>query len=481
MPSACGFGDPEPELEPANSRAARAWLPSWRAALVAAVLAALLGGWAAFGPRCLHGSPLPARPAPGFGGLRSAHGTPFDWQQQRGRAVLVFFGYTHCPDVCPLTLAALGASLRDIGALATRVRVVFVTLDPQRDSAPLLRRYLAAFVPDGIGLRGSPAATARAARAWGVHWRRVVAHGQIWIDHSAAVTLVDPNGLLRARYGYAQLGDPALLARDLRRVLHAPLPAPSSARLSASPTPAPATPGRPGRGWPRAALLAWAAAAVLALLLHARGVPNGARRALFAGGCALCLAAAWGLRDPLASMTLYALALMSIGQLAPALLLLGWPPAARSAWRRRRAAPWLLDPSIAALAFVSMTLGLNLPGVFDHALADSLFSAPVGLLALIAGLSVWAQLLRGSSAFARGWQAGLYGWAVSLPMMLVAAVWVWSDHVLYTPYLDVLCLWNLGPLADQHSAGLVMFATGLPLQLRCAWLLIMPDSGIASA
>ncbi|OIQ79323.1 SCO1/SenC [mine drainage metagenome] len=123
--------------------------------------------------------------------------------------------------MCPLTLAALARSLHRLGGDASRVRVVFVTLDPQHDSAALLRSYLDSFVADGIALRGPEDATARAARAWGVHWRRVVADGQTWIDHSAAVVLVGPRGMLRARYGYAQLGDPALLAGDLRRVLGA--------------------------------------------------------------------------------------------------------------------------------------------------------------------------------------------------------------------------------------------------------------------
>ncbi len=196
-------------------------LPGWRALLVAAALAALLAAWSALGPRTLHGSPLAARPAPAFSGLRDTDGLAFSWRAQRGHAVLVFFGYTHCPDVCPLTLAALARSLHRLGADASRVRVVFVTLDPQHDSAALLRSYLGSFVAGGIALRGPDDATARAARAWGVHWRRVVADGHSWIDHSAAVVLVGPRGMLRARYGYAQLGDPALLAGDLKRVLGA--------------------------------------------------------------------------------------------------------------------------------------------------------------------------------------------------------------------------------------------------------------------
>jgi putative membrane protein len=126
--------------------------------------------------------------------------------------------------------------------------------------------------------------------------------------------------------------------------------------------------------------------------------------------------------------------------------------------------------------FVLLTLALNLPGLFETALADAVFSAPIGVLLLLGGLMMWAQLLDGSRGIRRRWLAGLIAWLASLPMMLVAAVWVWSPRVLYMPYRDVLCLWNLSPLQDQHYAGLAMFVAGLPLQLRAAWMVIMGDA-----
>ena len=175
-------------------------------------------------------------------------------------------------------------------------------------------------------------------------------------------------------------------------------------------------------------------------------------------------------------MSAYAAALMALGQGVSPLLLLGVPAATRAAWRAPRQrwwAQWLLDPWVAVAVFVLLTLALNVPGVFDSALANAVFSAPIGLLLLLGGLMLWAQLLDGSRAVRRRWVAGLLGWLAGTPMMVVAAFWVWSPHVLYMPYLDVLCLWNLSPLQDQHYAGLVMFVAGLPLQLRSAWLLIM--------
>ena len=237
-----------------------------------------------------------------------------------------------------------------------------------------------------------------------------------------------------------------------------------------------------GAGWSLPAWGGWLVAVVAVLLVYAR---LGLRRrwapwrmASFVLGCLATLAAAWGLHDPLQSMTTYAGALMLLGQGVSTLLLLGIPRRVRGTWRDARHAwwaQWLLDPWVAVAVFMLLTLALNVPGVFDTALSNALFSAPFGVLLLLGGLMMWAQLLDGSRGIRRRWLAGLVGWLAGLPMMLVAAVWVWSSQVLYMPYLDVLCLWNLSPLQDQHYAGLVMFVAGLPLQLRAAWMLIMSE------
>lgn len=193
-----------------------------RAVIVSLALLGALLGWSRLQPQgaALHGSPLAAVPAPAFTGFTDTQGRAFGWRQQRGRAVLVFFGYTHCPDVCPLTLAALAQSLQRLGALRQRVRVVFVTLDPARDTPSVLQAYVDSFLPDAIALRGSLAAVTASSRQWGVTWRRVdTGGGPYWIDHTAAVTLVSPDGRLLARYGYGQLTHPAWLADDLRHIL----------------------------------------------------------------------------------------------------------------------------------------------------------------------------------------------------------------------------------------------------------------------
>ena len=162
----------------------------------------------------LAGTPVPTRPAPPLD-LVDDTGRPFDEASLRGQPAWVTFGYTSCPDVCPTLLATLAAA-RD--QAAAPVRIVFVTLDPAQDDPTRLRDYLAAFADAQghapIGLTGTPAQTARAAAEWGISWRRAGA----FLDHTAQVSFLDPEGRLRLRYGFAQASDPAALARDARLV-----------------------------------------------------------------------------------------------------------------------------------------------------------------------------------------------------------------------------------------------------------------------
>lgn len=167
----------------------------------------------------LIGTPVPAGPTPPLA-LSKTDGRPFDLAAEHGRLILVYFGYTRCPDVCPTTLADVAAALAHLSAgEAARVRVAFVSLDPAADPAPALQGYLESFGPSPpfVGLTGSPKAVARAAAAWGVTWRK--AEGGFF-DHSSFVTAVDPGGIRRLRYGYAQTQDPVALAHDLSVLLH---------------------------------------------------------------------------------------------------------------------------------------------------------------------------------------------------------------------------------------------------------------------
>ena len=137
----------------------------------------------------------------------------------RGKAVALFFGYTQCPDVCPTTLAALAGAMKTLGADADRVQVIFVTVDPDRDTADLLAKYVPAFDPRFVGLRGDAAATERVAREFKVIYQKVpgTAPDRYTMDHSAGTFLFDPQGRLRVYEGNAASAD--VFAHDLRALL----------------------------------------------------------------------------------------------------------------------------------------------------------------------------------------------------------------------------------------------------------------------
>ena len=117
-----------------------------------------------------------------------------------GKVVSIFFGFTHCPDVCPTTLAEMKGVLDKLGPDdAKRVQVLFVTIDPERDTPALLANYVPAFHPSFIGLAGSPEATAKMAKDFKVFYQKVPGKtpGSYSMDHSAGSYVYDPQGRLR--------------------------------------------------------------------------------------------------------------------------------------------------------------------------------------------------------------------------------------------------------------------------------------------
>jgi putative membrane protein len=198
---------------------------------------------------------------------------------------------------------------------------------------------------------------------------------------------------------------------------------------------------------------------------------------LFAGviGILVVAISALWLRDPLASMSSYTAALMALNQIAPPLLLLSLPATMRAGRLSRGKAGalfnFLLDPWAATILFVGLSIAVSLPGVFDPTLVNALYAAPLGLLELLSGLLFWAQFVPATRSIRQGWLAGALAWIGAMPMTVVALVWMLSPHVLYTPYLDVICQWNIPPLVDQRWAGLLMFVAGVPVQLVGVWLL----------
>ena len=137
----------------------------------------------------------------------------------KGRVVVVFFGYTQCPDVCPTTMAELARVKKALGTDGQRVQGVFVTVDPERDTPEVLKAYLAAFDAGFIALRGSAEQTAAAAREFKVFYAKAPgkANGSYTVDHTAGSYVFDAKGQLRLFERYATPAD--ALAADLRQVL----------------------------------------------------------------------------------------------------------------------------------------------------------------------------------------------------------------------------------------------------------------------
>ncbi|MCW8906011.1 MAG: SCO family protein [Sedimenticola sp.] len=129
--------------------------------------------------------------------LTDHHGNLFQLEQLRGKLVLLSFGYTYCPDICPTELAALSRVLNALGDKAQQVQGVFISLDPQRDTPGVLKNYLAYFHEDLIGLTGSGEAIRKVARQYQVRYRKhEQPDGSYSMDHSANLYIVDRQGRL---------------------------------------------------------------------------------------------------------------------------------------------------------------------------------------------------------------------------------------------------------------------------------------------
>jgi len=150
--------------------------------------------------------------------LTDHNGQPRTLADFKGKVVTLFFGFTHCPDVCPTTMVEMANVMKELGPDAARVQVLFVTVDPERDTAEVLRRYVPAFHPSFLGLRGSAEETAKVAKEFKIHFQKQkLASGGYTVDHSAGTYILDGEVRLRlfAQYG---TGAPALL-HDIRQLL----------------------------------------------------------------------------------------------------------------------------------------------------------------------------------------------------------------------------------------------------------------------
>mgnify|MGYP001145617037 FL=1 len=157
-----------------------------------------------------------------FGGdlaLTGHDGKPHTLADFRGKAVVIFFGYTQCPDVCPTTLAELAEVMKQLGPDADRVQVLFVSVDPERDTQELLAHYVPAFDPRFLGLYGDAEATARTAKTFRVFYQKVPGKtpDSYTVDHTAGSYVYDTQGRLRLFIKHGTGPEP--IVHDLRLLL----------------------------------------------------------------------------------------------------------------------------------------------------------------------------------------------------------------------------------------------------------------------
>lgn len=151
--------------------------------------------------------------------LTDHHGNPRRLADFRGRAVVLFFGYTQCPDVCPTTMGNMREVMQVLGTEAAKVQVLFVSVDPERDTPQLLAQYVPAFHSSFLGLHGDAAAIEATAKEFKVFYRKQAGSSPTTysVDHTAGSYVFDPRGRLRL---YLRHGEtPERVAQDLRRLL----------------------------------------------------------------------------------------------------------------------------------------------------------------------------------------------------------------------------------------------------------------------
>ena len=165
-----------------------------------------LAAGAAESPELKSGVFKPARLAPDFS-LRGSDGSELKLSRYRGKVVALGFGYTSCPDVCPTTLAELAETRKRLGAAGKEFQVVYVTVDPERDSTERLHKYLGAFDPTFIGATGTNEELAAVRKAYGIVATKVPIEGvpsAYLVHHSSFVYLIDREGSLRAMSPYGR-------------------------------------------------------------------------------------------------------------------------------------------------------------------------------------------------------------------------------------------------------------------------------------
>ena len=153
-------------------------------------------------------------------GLRASDGGELKLAHYRGKVVLLVFGFTHCPAVCPVTLATLAEARRGLGADAKALQVIYVTVDPERDDVASIRKYLAGFDASFVGATGQPQALEAVRQRYGVTARKIPPAGggpDYGVSHSTSIWLIDRDGRLRALMPFGHSA--ADFAHDVRQLL----------------------------------------------------------------------------------------------------------------------------------------------------------------------------------------------------------------------------------------------------------------------
>lgn len=166
------------------------------------------------------GTPYPdPQPAPDFA-LTATDGQRFRLSEHQGQIVLIFFGYTSCPDVCPMTLTEAKQVLQGLGDDREQVAFLFITVDPERDTPEVLANYVTAFHPAILGLTGTSDELAAVRQGYGVFAEKEVpgeATTGYSVNHTARIFLIDPMGRLRLSYAFGTPADDIL--QDIRHLL----------------------------------------------------------------------------------------------------------------------------------------------------------------------------------------------------------------------------------------------------------------------
>jgi len=193
-----------------------------RTARVLLTLAAFLGGLVLFSAVIFivtGRSPAPVTLQSAIGGpfrLTDQNSQPITDQDMKGHPFLVFFGFTHCPDICPTTLFEVSEIFRKLGPKAKDARALFITVDPERDTPAVLKDYLSNFDPRVVGVTGDPAAITAVERAYRVYAKKVPLDGDNYtMDHTALVYLMDKDGRFVAPFNMKRRPEEA--AADLKR------------------------------------------------------------------------------------------------------------------------------------------------------------------------------------------------------------------------------------------------------------------------